>query len=123
MGFGMMMRQRAVFGSARAMLWAGLKHEDRSLTIERVGDLISDYLRDEEVPEGTNTIDAILSLALAAAVEQGALGRYKEPDPIKQEGEEGEEGQNEADVVDAEARRVTDPNVSDGADPSSTSHS
>src|SRR5687768_11197914 len=48
MGFALMMNQRASFGATRAMLWAGLKHEDRALTIEDVGDLLSDYLMDEE---------------------------------------------------------------------------
>jgi len=76
MGFATLMKQRAVFASARAMLWAGLKHEDRSLQVSDVGDLLSDYLRDEDVPKATHTIDTILMVAVAAAVEQGALGRY-----------------------------------------------
>lgn len=75
MGFAQLMKQKAVFASARAMLWAGLKHEDRALTIESVGDLLSDYLRDEDVPQGAHTIDTILMVAIEAAVDQGALGR------------------------------------------------
>lgn len=75
MGFAQLMKQRAVFASARAMLWAGLKHEDRALTIEDVGNLLSDYLRDEEVPKGEHSIDAILMVTIEAAVEHGALGR------------------------------------------------
>lgn len=79
MGFAQLMKQKAVFGAARAMLWAGLKHEDRGLTIEAVGDLLSDYLTDKEVPRGDHTIDTILMVAIAAAVQQGALGRPAEP--------------------------------------------
>src|SRR5678815_1606548 len=52
MGFAQLMKQKAVFGAARAMLWAGLKHEDRGLTVERVGELLSEYLSDEVVPQG-----------------------------------------------------------------------
>ncbi len=75
MGFAQLMRQRAVFASARAMLWAGLKHEDRALTVSEVGLLLSDYLTDEDVVAGTHSIDAILGVAVEAAVLQGALGR------------------------------------------------
>lgn len=75
MGFAQLMRQRAVFGSARAMIWAGLKHEDRALRIEDVGDLLTDYITDEQVKKGEHTIDTILMVAIAAAIEQGALGR------------------------------------------------
>ncbi len=75
MGFAQLMRQRAVFASARAMLWAGLKHEDRGLSIEGVGDLLSDYLKDPDVAKGEHTIDTILMVAIEAAVEHGALGR------------------------------------------------
>ena len=80
MGFAQLMKQKAVFGAARAMLWAGLKHEDRGLTVEGVGDLLSEYLRDEEVELGTHTIDSILMVAISAAVEQGALGRPQKAD-------------------------------------------
>lgn len=78
MGFAMLMKQRAMFATARAMLWAGLKHEDRGLTIEAIGELMSDYLMDESVPEGEHNIDELLSAAIVAARDQGALGRIKE---------------------------------------------
>jgi hypothetical protein len=82
MGFATLMKQRAVFGCARAMLWAGLKHEDRGLQINDVGELLSDYLRDEDVPKGDHSIDSILMVAMAAAIEQGALGRYDTEEPV-----------------------------------------
>lgn len=89
MGFAQLMKQKAVFGAARAMLWAGLKHEDRGLTVEGVGDLLTEYLADDQVPVGAHSIDAILMVAIAAAVEQGALGRMPQQAP-----EEGNESPN-----------------------------
>lgn len=77
MGFAELFNKRAVFAAARALIWAGLKHEDRGLSLERVGLLIGEYLRDEEVEDGSHNVDGLLSVALAAAVEQGALGRTK----------------------------------------------
>lgn len=88
MGFAQLMKQKAVFGAARAMLWAGLKHEDRGLTVERVGDLLSEYLSDTTIERGEHTIDTILMVAIEAAVKQGALGRpldEKENDAEAQE--------------------------------------
>lgn len=98
MGFAELLSKRAVFAAARALIWAGLKHEDRALSIERVGELISDYLRDEQVEQGTHTVDSILQVALAAAVEQGALGRQKKEEPkIATEGDE-EEDEDKKDI-------------------------
>jgi hypothetical protein len=110
------MKQRAMFASARAMLWAGLKHEDRGLTIEGVGMLLSEYLRDEEVEAGTHNIDSILMVAIAAAVEQGALGRQKDPEPEptdendEKELGDGSDPNGPADVIDTVAvRSAVDP--------------
>lgn len=90
MGFAQLMQKRAVFGSARALVWAGLKHEDRSLRIEDIGDLLTQYLKDEEAKRGEHTIDAILSVVIEAAVDQGAFGRRVE-----------EPATDDSDVVDA----------------------
>lgn len=68
MGFGQLMSTRAVFATARALLWAGLKHEDRTLTVEKVGTLLGKY-----VMRG-GAIDIALSAAFLAAKEQGAFG-------------------------------------------------
>jgi hypothetical protein len=35
--------ERLGFDSIRVLLWGGLKHEDRNLTIEKVGNLIQNY--------------------------------------------------------------------------------
>ena len=67
---------KAIFAVARALVWAGLKHEDRSLTIERVGDLLGRYMR-----ETGGTVDTVLEVTFAAAVDQGAMGR-PEPEPV-----------------------------------------
>lgn len=88
MGFAQLMKQRAIFASARAFLWAGLKHEDRGLMMEQVGTLIGQYLQDDTVARGEHTIDNLLTVAFQAAIDQGALGLQKveededgEPDP------------------------------------------
>lgn len=111
MGFAQLLRQKAMFASARAMLWAGLKHEDRGLTIEYVGEMLSDYLRDEEVEPGKHNIDAILTVAIAAAVQQGALGRQKPDEPIVDEDKALTEGSGpnaqEGQVIDTEAHEPT----------------
>ena len=81
------------------------------MTIDYVGELMSDYLKDESVDEGLHTIDTILSVAIEAAVEQGALGRFKKDEPNPQE----EEDKAKADVIDAQSTRV--PNDEGGDQP------
>lgn len=73
MGFGQLMTQRAVFATTRAMLYAGLKHEDRTLTLEKVGELMFEYTNDEDLADPG--LDELMTAALDAAVEQGALGK------------------------------------------------
>jgi len=68
MGFGQLMATRAVFATARALLWAGLKHEDRTLTVEKVGTLLGKYV------QAGGRIDQALTVAFEAANEQGAFG-------------------------------------------------
>jgi len=68
MGFAQLMATRAIFATARALLWAGLKHEQRGLTVEDVGDLLGKYMK-----EGGDLTTA-LQAAFQSAVEQGALG-------------------------------------------------
>lgn len=44
-GIGAIMSEEAAgFYTVRALLWAGLKHEDRGLTLERAGRLLNDYI-------------------------------------------------------------------------------
>ena len=45
MGLGQLLSMKAVFGTVRAMLWAGCKGDDPSLTIQGAGQLIGDYIR------------------------------------------------------------------------------
>lgn len=105
MGFAQLMKQRAIFANARAMLWAGLKHEDRTLTIEAVGDLISDYLVDQDVPPGEHTIDTVLMVAFNAAIDQGALGlvRKTEEDEVVD--------QAKKEIAEGDATKPVDPEV------------
>lgn len=77
MGFAQLMQMKAIFASARALLWAGLKHEDRTLTIEKVGNLLSQFM------QRGGTIDEALTAAFSAAIDQGALG--KPPDESEEQ--------------------------------------
>ena len=82
MGLGQMLTMKAVFGTTRAMLWAGCKADDTGLTINQAGDLIGDFIR------AGGTIDDILGKCFDAAVDQGAIGS---PKPEGQ-GEDNESG-------------------------------
>jgi hypothetical protein len=70
MGFGQLMSTKALFATTRALLWAGLKHEERTLTIEQMGALLFKYIKEEG-----GSIDQALKAAFEAAAEQGALGK------------------------------------------------
>lgn len=79
MGFAQLMQQKATFAAARALIWAGLKHEDRMLTIESVGTLLWQYMKDPE-SEDSRSINDVLLVVLQAGIEQGAFGRIKKDD-------------------------------------------
>ena len=68
MGIAQLMQTKAIYATTRALLWAGLKHEDRGLTVDRVGNLLDLYMR------GGGDLSEALSAAFQAAVAQGAMG-------------------------------------------------
>jgi hypothetical protein len=74
MGFSQLMSSRAVFAATRALTWAGLKWQDRALTIQSVGELIQGYVT------AGGSIDQVLGAAMRAAMDQGALGKAKPDD-------------------------------------------
>jgi len=78
MGFAQLMNTKAAFATVRAMCWAGLKWQDRGLTIERTGSLIGEYVQDG------GDIGEVLNLCIETAVNQGALGRPKTPEATKE---------------------------------------
>lgn len=75
MGIAQLMQTKAIFATTRALLWAGMKHQDRGLTVDRCGDLIGTYIK-----QGGD-LTLALQAAFQAAVEQGALGS---PDKIEE---------------------------------------
>lgn len=81
MGFAQLMKQKAIFGTARAMAWAGMKHEDRTLSIERVGNLISSFISDREIPKEQRDINTVLEVLFSAAIDQEALGFERQDEP------------------------------------------
>ena len=82
MGLGQLLTMKAVFGTARAMLWAGCKGDDPSLTINGAGDLVGEFIR------AGGTVDEVLGKCFDAAAAQGANGS---PQP-EEEGEDSESG-------------------------------
>jgi hypothetical protein len=74
MGFAQLMQMKAAFATVRAITWCGVKWQDRTLTVEKAGDLIGEYVR-----EGGD-INEILTKCIETAVNQGALGRPRTPE-------------------------------------------
>ena len=81
MGFAQLMKQKAIFATVRAMAWAGLKHEDRSLTIDQIGRLISKFISDKDLQPSQRDINTILDILFSAAVDQEALGFQRVDEP------------------------------------------
>tara|TARA_R110002020_G_scaffold2230_4_gene10428 strand:- start:3830 stop:4282 length:453 start_codon:yes stop_codon:yes gene_type:complete len=81
MGLGQLLTMKAVFGTARAMLWAGCKGDDPSLTIPRAGDLVGEFIR------AGGTVDEVLGKCFEAAIDQGAIGSGAAVDPNEDEGD------------------------------------
>jgi len=74
------------FGSLRNLLWAGLTHEDSSLTVNKVGDLI-------EFAEGNNLTQKIESIT--GCVVKAVQYAFTDPADIPDE-EAGEEAKKKA---------------------------
>ena len=68
MGLGQLLTMKAVFGTARAMLWAGCKSDDPRITLQKSGDLIGEYI------QAGGTVDEVLGKCFEAAIDQGAIG-------------------------------------------------
>lgn len=47
-GLNSIMGERMGLDVLRVMLWAGLKHEDQSLTVEKIGNWIQKYIEDNK---------------------------------------------------------------------------
>lgn len=78
MGFGQLMQMKAVFAATRALLWAGLKQDDRTLTIQKMGQLMQAYV------QAGGGLNELLGAAMKAAQEQGALGRAADDDDVEE---------------------------------------
>ncbi len=64
------------FRTVRGLVWAGLKHEDPTLTPQKAGDLMQDFM--ERTGKG---IDVIASTVSKAILESGAFDTKKKADP------------------------------------------
>lgn len=79
MGLPQLMGSKAIFAGTRALLWAGLKWQERGLTIQKAGELIQAFI------EKDGRLDDVLAACIEAATKQGALGRVDEEPPTPSE--------------------------------------
>lgn len=73
MGFSQLMNMKAGFAFVRALYFCGLKHEDRTLTTERIGELLGTMMSEHGM-----SIDELMEVAFSALSEQKAIGSPKE---------------------------------------------
>jgi hypothetical protein len=81
----LLQHERMGFDSLRILIWGGLKHEDRSLTIEKVGELIQNYI----VANQSNLFEAILLFSekiIEALRESGLIGAPEGNSPAEETG-------------------------------------
>ena len=74
MGLAQLMSTNAVYATTRAMLWAGLKHAERGLTVDRVGALMQEYV------QAGGDVQDLLQACFEAALEQRAIPGLKKTD-------------------------------------------
>lgn len=110
MGFSQLMSSRAVFAATRGLLWAGLKHEQRTLTVQMVGGLMQDYI------QAGGDVGDLLGAAMKAASEQGALGKPDLPEPE----EDDEEGEGDTAEEPKEGEKGDPPSQPDTKEPDSS---
>ena len=107
MGLGQLLSMKAVFGTTRAMLWAGCKWDDPTLTLEKAGDLMGEYIR------SGGGIDTILGKCFEAAIEQGAIGTTPKKD------ESDDDSGNESPSTQKALKEVSKPGPSGSKKPKS----
>src|SRR5690606_18855848 len=73
MGLGRFMQQEATFAVLRVLLWAGLKWQDRRMTLERAGTILQQHIAGGGGLEaaGTTVTEAIMTSGLFRGVEEG----------------------------------------------------
>lgn len=83
MGLAQLMQTNAVFAATRALLWAGLKHQDRGLTIQVAGSLIQDYMNKvSEIDETREGLKEVLQICIDACITQKAVPGLKKEEEI-----------------------------------------
>lgn len=63
------------FRSLRALLWAGLRHEENGISIERAGDLLQKFM------ENGGELSTVMEKVALAVQACGLFGRQEEPAP------------------------------------------
>lgn len=77
-----LLRHKVGFAFLRAVIWAGLKHEDQALTLESVGNLIQAKLHAlDDDGDRQKLIADMTEVCFEALRSQGVLGRRRTPEP------------------------------------------
>lgn len=105
MGFGQLMSTKALFATARALAWAGNRHEDKTMTVTGWGRKIQEFLY------AGGAIDEVLTELFEIAKKQGAFGKLEE-EPAYNELNALEDGNTiNAEKVSSQGEPVAGPRV------------
>jgi hypothetical protein len=87
-GISQLFRQEQSFHAARLLLWAGLKHEDRGLTLQRADMLIDAYLKPTDEGGNGGTIETLTEKLMEGIAVSGLFkGMTKASDEAEIDGE------------------------------------
>lgn len=104
MGIGQLFQREMGFHAARLLLWAGLRHEMRGLTVDVAGQMISTYTRPLDERGNGKTFDDLQEALMTAVARSGLfkdLGSKKievaefDPPPPDHVNDEDGEGSDE----------------------------
>ena len=73
MGLGKILGEEASFWLIRTLLWAGLKWEDRRLTPEKAGAILTEYLSEKD-----GDLEAVATTVMEAVMASGLFGEVGE---------------------------------------------
>lgn len=100
MGLSQLFQREMGFAAVRLMLWAGLKHMEPGITLQRAGDLIATYCRKADDKGNGGTLDDLQEALMKAVDASGLFKKAQDDDEDESpagDGDEDEEpGEGEA---------------------------